>query len=85
MNEATQQRRAKIRVINQGTSYDVVGRLKALARAIERGDYGRVTDVGIVVKSFKGSETHLDIKHVGTGTPGDLTMMATYFQNKASR
>jgi len=76
-------KKAKIRVINQGTAYDVPGRLKALARAIERGEYGRVTDVGIVVKSFRHTETHMVCKHVGTGTKGDLLMMTNHFYRKA--
>jgi hypothetical protein len=76
-------KKAKLRLIDQGTAYDVPGRLKSLARAIERGEYGRVTDVGIVVKSFRHSDTHMVCKHVGTGTKGDLLMMANHFYRKA--
>jgi hypothetical protein len=78
-------RSAQIRAIDQGTNYDVIGRLKAMARAIERGDYGRVTDVGIVVKGFVGAEVHMQVTHAGTGTKGDFILMAKYLEQRASR
>lgn len=78
-------KRAQLRAIDKGTNYDVVGRLKAMARAIERGDYGRVTDVGIVVKGFVGMEEHMQVTHAGTGTKGDFILMAKYLEQKASR
>lgn len=78
-------KKAQLRVIDQGTNYDVPGRLKALARAIERGDYGRVTDVGIVLKSFQGCQSHMVCTRAGTGTPGDFLMMANHLQAKASQ
>jgi hypothetical protein len=78
-------KKAGIRAIDQGTAYDVPGGLKALARAIERGDYGRVTDIGIVVRSFKNRTLHMFPQHIGTGTSSDFMHMAEVLKSKASR
>lgn len=44
-----------LRAIDQGTIYDVPGKMKNLARSIERGEEGTITDAVIVIRNANGS------------------------------
>jgi hypothetical protein len=66
-------RKAKVRCIDQGTVYDVVGKLRKLTREIERGDYGPVRDltIGFTTENtssgkFQRSKT-VEMRHFGVG------------------
>jgi hypothetical protein len=59
---------SKLRVININTRYDVTGNLKWLARAIDRGKYGTVTDAVIALRVIRpGGATKGETFHFGTG------------------
>lgn len=68
MNLATkkQVRKSRIRAIDQGTLYDVTGKMKHLTRQIEQGKEGRVTDTVIIIRRDNGS---IGSFHFGTGNP----------------
>lgn len=76
---------SKVHSIDKGTSYDVAQGLHNLADAIEKGHFGRVTDVGLVMKSFNKDGLHINVKHVGMGGPGDLMLMAERFRQRAAQ
>lgn len=69
-------KRGGIRVINEGTPYDVPGRLKKWAREIESGKMGRVTDYLLVVRCIKEDEISFEHFLGGTGTPETYMYMA---------
>lgn len=64
-----EQKKAKLRVINQGTRYDVAGKLKHLARQIEHGEMGDVRDCVIAVRTLSNAGgTRVSAYHFGTDT-----------------
>jgi hypothetical protein len=48
-------RSSRLRTVDQGTTYDVTGKLRWLARAIDRGDEGDITDAVVITRSANGS------------------------------
>lgn len=46
------QPKRSLRAIDEGTRYDISGNLRRLARAIERGDHGKVAHVVVGLKSW---------------------------------
>lgn len=62
-------RKSKLRVININTRYDVTGNLRWLARAIDRGKYGNVTDAVIALRVIRTGDaaTKGETFHFGTG------------------
>lgn len=84
MNEKLKIKKSGLRAIDQGTCYDVVGNLKSIARAIERGELGRVTDIGLVIRTQQTGGVNHDLKHFGVSPQGELMMMAEFFQRRAS-
>lgn len=75
-------KRAAIRVIDQGGPYDITGNLRRIDRAIQRGDYGRVTNM---VVAFSDSEGAVYTYNLG---PGDVSMhhwIVSVAKNKMER
>jgi hypothetical protein len=61
-------RKSRLRVINNGTRYDVAGKLKWLARQIESGKLGDVRDVVVGVAHIgNGGGMTASAYHYGTG------------------
>lgn len=62
-------KKASIRAIDQGTKYDVSGRLRLLARQIERGEYGVTKNAIVILHSFSGFNggVRINAYHFGTG------------------
>ena len=46
-----QTKRSSIRAIDQGTLYDIPGKLRKLARAIENGEIGEVRDAVLILSN----------------------------------
>jgi hypothetical protein len=44
-----------IRAIDQGTPYDVTGKMRWLARRIDHGDEGDITDVIVITRNRNGN------------------------------
>jgi len=65
----------KLRAIDNGTRYDVSGKLKQLARQVERGEHGDVRDAVVVIreKTRTGGE-RIGAWHFGTGTIADALL-----------
>jgi hypothetical protein len=66
---------SRLRAIDKGTSYDVPGRMKRLARSIERGEFGEVTDVVCVVRSKNQGEIELRPYFYGKSDTANLHFM----------
>ena len=56
---------SRIRAIDQGTVYDVVGSMRQVVRRIENGKEGRITDAIVILRGSNGS---IGSFHYGTGT-----------------
>lgn len=57
-------RKSRLRAIDQGTIYDVTGNMRRLARAIDRGDEGEITDAVVITRRSNGS---IGSYHYGPG------------------
>jgi hypothetical protein len=68
-------RGSKIRAIDQGTLYDVPGKLRRLVREIEKGDLGRVTDVVNAVRIVKDGKVSIRTMYTGTSDMPTLKFM----------
>ena len=70
---------SKLRAIDQGTRYDITGNLRRLTRAIERGDYGKVSHVMVGVKAFdlKGPDQRPGYTTLGFGANSTQDMAYT--------
>jgi hypothetical protein len=51
---AAKVKRSGIRAVDQGTVYDVTGKMRWLTREIESGKQGHITDVLIVTRASNG-------------------------------
>lgn len=67
---------ASIRVIDKGTCYDVPGKLRKLARQIERGEWGDATDVVFSLRYQRKGETRIQSFAAGKSNPETLYYMA---------
>lgn len=79
MNKRAKPDRVKksgIRAIDRGTVYDVPGRLIRLARQIEKGEHGEVTDVIITYRAKKGGINRVDHSIHGKSDTETLHFMA---------
>jgi hypothetical protein len=58
--------RQKVQSIQQGSYYDIPGRIKRMGRSIESGEYGDVTDALVILRYH--DEGRLNVKgfHYGT-------------------
>lgn len=57
--------KSRIRAIDQGTVYDVTGKMREITRRIEQGKEGTITDVVIILRGSNGS---IGSFHYGTGS-----------------
>lgn len=55
-------KRGGLRAIDAGTLYDVAGNLRRLAREIDRGEMGRVTDIICATRSSDRGENGTQIR-----------------------
>ena len=58
------QKRRNIRAIDEGTIYDVTGKMRAMVREMERGEEGTITDAVIIIRRNNGS---IGTRHFGPG------------------
>lgn len=69
-------RRGGLRAIDAGTRMDVPGQLRKLAREIEQGKHGAVTDVAGAVRTVHPTQGVCSWGfHAGTGTVEHVTYM----------
>jgi hypothetical protein len=61
----TKVRNSCLRAIDQGTIYDVTGKLRGLARSIDRGEEGDITDAVVILRGKNGSVGSF---HYGNGS-----------------
>jgi hypothetical protein len=68
-------RASRLRPIDRGTYYDIPGRMRMLLRQIERGEWGKVTDVSVVLRYIKDDGVRINSRHTGTGTTETYSYM----------
>jgi hypothetical protein len=71
-----------LRAIDQGTGYDVSGRLRRRVREIESGKYGRITDSVLLLRSIKDGEVIFTEFCNGLGTQETYFYMAHWALKK---
>jgi hypothetical protein len=76
-------KRTRIRAIDNGTRYDIIGNLRRIEREIERGEHG---DLGNLVLLFAEKEDncipHVEMRHFGTGTIPEIHWMLETAKNR---
>lgn len=79
--EQKKPKRGGIRAIDQGTNYDVPGKLRRLVHQIEKGEHGIATDVVCAVR-YVGLNGKIGIRTMYTGknTTADLNLMVDYLK-----
>jgi hypothetical protein len=79
-------RGAGIRAIDQGTSYDVTGKIRQKVREIEHGTWGRVTDAILLIRYI---DPELGVCshgfNIGPGTIDTLYYLTSRHLNKLQR
>lgn len=79
--------KAKLRVIDQGTRYDILGQLRLLERRIQRGELGRVSHIAVGIKHYDDAESG-DIRPMfttlsfGAPTMADLAYTADMMKKR---
>lgn len=68
MIDAKKLKKSRIRAIDQGTRYDITGRLRSLARSIERGEHGTVRHVVVGVAGTLDSEKSVSTNFFGSSS-----------------
>jgi hypothetical protein len=68
-------KKSRIRAIDKGTTYDVPGRMIRLARAIEHGNFGEVTDVICIVRGKKNGAINSQAHFYGKSATDTLHFM----------
>lgn len=71
-----------IRPINRGSVYDVAGKLRSLARAIDKGELGHVTDVICSVRAIKGPDVVSYHHNYGVSDVATWYFMASRLQKR---
>lgn len=67
-------KKATLRAIDQGTLYDIPGKLIKLGRTVRSGKLGPITEALIVLKKEAGD---YEIYGIGRGDPAQQHLMAT--------
>ena len=80
--EKRKKKRGGLRAIDAGSRYDVPGQLRKLARQIERGEHGRVTDVAGAVRGIFPDGVYSFGFHAGTGDVEVVTYMPRRYVGK---
>jgi hypothetical protein len=72
-------RKHSIRCVDQGTVYDVTGKMRSLVRSIENGEEGTITDVVIIARRNNGS---IGSYHYGHGNHELAHWMVSTVKNR---
>ena len=72
----------KLYSITSGTVYDIPGRLKRMARSIEAGDYGTVSDVVLILRYQDRGRLNNEGFHFG---PGSMDVVQAMCSRTATR
>jgi len=75
-------KKASIRAIDQGTLYDVTGKLRQLTREIERGERGKVRNVVIILEQIKPDSTRIAVCHYGESSRATAHWMTATALNR---
>jgi hypothetical protein len=75
-------KRSGIRAINKGTSYDVPGKLRKLAREIEKGMHGEVRGAALAFLYAKDGKLKASCIFTGTCSTAELHMLACYLEQE---
>ena len=75
-------KKSGIRAIDKGTCYDVPGKLRKLAREIEKGKHGEVR--GAIVGVICVKQANLEVQHITVGhcAMAELHMLASFLEWK---
>lgn len=73
-------KRSGIRAIDQGTSYDVPGKLRHLVHQIETGKHGRVTDVVLAIRGIQHGKIFIRLFYTGSSDMATLSQMIDYLK-----
>jgi hypothetical protein len=75
--------KAKLRVINQGTRYDVIGNMRKLVRKMEDGKIAPRDVVVITREPLQvNASCEVMLYHYGTGSTEDIHWMMTTAKNR---
>jgi hypothetical protein len=76
-------RRGGLRAINQGTRYDVSGKLRNIVRSIESGEIAP-RDVIVITREIAGrnKSCKVGLFHFGTGSTEDVHWMLSTAKNR---
>jgi hypothetical protein len=75
-------KKSNIRAIDQGTPYDVTGRMRRLVRDVEAGHYGEVTDAIVILRGKNGKSVNIQPFFYGKSETEVLYFMASRAQLK---
>jgi hypothetical protein len=73
-------KKSGIRAIDQGTSYDVSGRLRRLIHQIEDGKHGHVTDIVLAIRCITGDGIRIRTIYTGSSEMARLGQMIDYLK-----
>ena len=73
-------RLSRLRPLDKGTVYDAEGSITRHMRRIQRGEYGKVTDMVMAIRTEKGGKTHVRTVFCGSGSVETLHFMAARLQ-----
>lgn len=76
-------KRSGLRRIDQGTRYDITGRLRSLARRIENGEYGDVRGVVIGLNAREGCSLVVTTLDFGMQSAAEKALTLGIMANKA--
>jgi hypothetical protein len=68
LKERLKAKRSSIRAIDKGTLYDIPGRLRHYARAIESGEMGDVRNAVLIISAFPDSTSSRQIRSFALGS-----------------
>ena len=75
-------RKSKLRAIDQGTYRDLTGSLRRLTRQIDRGEFGKVRDVSVILSTENGGGVEVKGWHFGAGSRADVHWMIATAKNR---
>jgi len=75
-------KKTTIRAIDQGTLYDVTGKLRRLTREIERGEHGQVRNILVILDEVRPNGSSIDVRHYGESSIATAHWMAATALNR---
>ena len=76
-------KRSNLRVIDRGTRYDVIGKLRTLVREIERGEVKPRDVIVLTTETYQNNTgPRVIMHHFGTGTEADMHWMLATAQTR---